>query len=99
MHKNTPLFSKQIAYFIHNISINLSLLYFLQELKKCFDSQDVPMLQATIAKMPEQEAIYYMKRCVDAGLWVPGKNDEEPTMKENAGKSEPAPSASTEDVD
>ncbi|CAG9793276.1 unnamed protein product [Diatraea saccharalis] len=53
------------------------------ELKKCFDAQDVPMLQATIAKMPEQEAIYYMKRCVDSGLWVPGKNDdEEPTMKE-----------------
>lgn len=52
------------------------------ELKKCFDSQDVPMLQATIAKMPEQEAIYFMKRCVDSGLWVPSKNDEEPTMKE-----------------
>ncbi|XP_049884812.1 hsp90 co-chaperone Cdc37 [Pectinophora gossypiella] len=61
------------------------------ELKKCFDSQDVPMLQATIAKMPEQEAIYYMKRCVDAGLWVPGKNDEEPTMREN---SSSAPNAS-----
>lgn len=57
----------------------------MQELKKCFDSQDVPMLQATIAKMPEQEAIYYMKRCVDAGLWVPGKSDEKPTMKENVG--------------
>lgn len=43
------------------------------------------MLQATIAKMPEQEAIYYMKRCVDCGLWVPGNNDDKPTMKENAG--------------
>ncbi|CAK1545573.1 unnamed protein product [Leptosia nina] len=57
------------------------------ELKKCFEAQDVPMLQATIAKMPEQEAIYYMKRCVDAGLWVPGKNDEEPTMKENSSQA------------
>lgn len=66
------------------------------------------MLQATIAKMPEQEAIYYMKRCVDAGLWVPGKNsDDEPTMKENAaGASQPsgdAPvptsSASTDELD
>ncbi|CAG4966135.1 unnamed protein product [Parnassius apollo] len=70
------------------------------ELKKCFDAQDVPMLQETIAKMPEQEAVYYMKRCVDAGLWVPGKNDEEPKMKENAGESGAATSsASTEDVD
>lgn len=46
------------------------------------------MLQATIAKMPEQEAVYYMKRCVDAGLWVPGKNDDEPRMKENAAVSD-----------
>ncbi|KAJ2954774.1 hypothetical protein O0L34_g3078 [Tuta absoluta] len=83
------------------------------ELKKCFDSQDVPMLQATIAKMPEQEAIYYMKRCVDAGLWVPGANNEEGTMKENddgsqpdgaagaadAAPAQPAASSSTDDVD
>ncbi|KAG6457548.1 hsp90 co-chaperone Cdc37 [Manduca sexta] len=73
------------------------------ELKKCFDAQDVPMLQATIAKMPEQEAIYFMNRCIAAGLWVPGKNDEEPTMKENAGSSETKPEAnnsnSTDDVD
>lgn len=75
------------------------------ELKKCFDEQDVPLLQATIARMPEQEAIYYMKRCVDAGLWVPGKNsDDEPTMRENAGESSqascaPKPSVSIDDVD
>lgn len=77
-----------------------------QELKKCFDAQDVPMLQATIAKMPEQDAIYYMNRCVAAGLWVPGQNDEEPTMRENttgATPSEPKPdapasSSSTEEV-
>lgn len=72
-----------------------------QELKKCFDAQDVPMLQATIAKMPEQEAVYYMKRCVDSGLWVPGKNDDEPTMKENTNTEQPktASSESTEDLD
>lgn len=75
------------------------------ELKKCFDAQDVPMLQATIAKMPEQTAMYYMNKCVASGLWVPGKNDEEPTMKENAGapvesKSDAAvTSANTDDVD
>ncbi|XP_022118220.1 hsp90 co-chaperone Cdc37 [Pieris rapae] len=74
------------------------------ELKKCFDAQDIPMLQATIAKMPEQEAVYYMKRCVDAGLWVPGKNDEAPTMKDNEAektdKNEKEPIYSTtDDVD
>lgn len=75
------------------------------ELKKCFDAQDVPMLQATIAKMPEQEAIYYMKRCVDSGLWVPGKNsDDEPTMRENSGSADPpantsTPSTNTDNVD
>lgn len=63
------------------------------------------MLQATIAKMPEQTAIYYMNKCVASGLWVPGKNDEEPTMMENAGapgetKSETVvTSPSTDDVD
>ncbi|XP_063832375.1 hsp90 co-chaperone Cdc37 [Ostrinia nubilalis] len=70
------------------------------ELKKCFDSQDVPMLQATIAKMPEQEAIYYMKRCVDSGLWVPGKtDDDEPTMRENAEASGDTPATSKSSVD
>ncbi|CAG4959797.1 unnamed protein product [Colias eurytheme] len=72
------------------------------ELKKCFDAQDVPMLQATIAKMPEQEAIYYMKRCVDSGLWVPGNNDEEPTMKDNSGQpseKDVVPSISAEELD
>lgn len=63
------------------------------------------MLQATIAKMPEQEAVYYMKRCVDAGLWVPGKNEDEPKMSENAGtgtaatEPTPATNSTTDDVD
>jgi cell division cycle protein 37 len=41
------------------------------ELKKCFESQDIPLLQETISKMPEEEARAHMKRCVDSGLWVP----------------------------
>lgn len=40
-------------------------------LQKCFESQDIPLLQETIASMPEEEARYHMKRCVDSGLWVP----------------------------
>jgi len=41
------------------------------ELKECFEKQDVPLLQATIAKMPEKEMLYHMKRAIDSGLWVP----------------------------
>lgn len=29
------------------------------------------MLQKTISEMPEEQARYYLKRCVDSGLWVP----------------------------
>ncbi|KAG5870037.1 hypothetical protein JTB14_026617 [Gonioctena quinquepunctata] len=50
-----------------------------EELKKCFESQDIQLLQDTIAKMKEEDAKYHMKRCVDSGLWVPegGKKKEE----------------------
>ncbi|CAH0556748.1 unnamed protein product [Brassicogethes aeneus] len=55
------------------------------ELKKCFESQDIALLQETIAKMDEEQAKYHMKRCVDSGLWVPdgGKKAEavEPSEK------------------
>lgn len=40
-------------------------------LKDCFEKQDIPMLQEAIAKMPQEEAAYHMKRCVDSGLWLP----------------------------
>ncbi|XP_074029986.1 cell division cycle protein 37 [Leptinotarsa decemlineata] len=41
------------------------------ELKACFESQDIQLLQDTISKMNEKDAKYHMKRCVDSGLWVP----------------------------
>jgi cell division cycle protein 37 len=28
-------------------------------------------LKEVIAKMPEEDAKYHIKRCVDSGLWVP----------------------------
>lgn len=28
------------------------------------------MLQKVLASMPNEEASYHMKRCVDSGLWV-----------------------------
>jgi cell division cycle protein 37 len=49
---------------------------FFQELKKCFDAQDIPLLQETIANLPEEDARYHMKRCIDSGLWVPQKNSD-----------------------
>lgn len=66
------------------------------ELKKCFDTQDIPMLQETVSKMPENEAMYYIKRCVDAGLWVPGKNEEPIFSGETPG---PSASSTFENVD
>lgn len=39
--------------------------------------QDIPLLQQTIAAMPEEEATYHMKRCVDSGLWVPDAKSKE----------------------
>merc|ERR1711915_202673 len=44
-------------------------------MKKCFESQDIGMLQQVIKELPEEEARYHMKRCVDSGLWVPSKDD------------------------
>ncbi|XP_042203686.1 hsp90 co-chaperone Cdc37-like [Homarus americanus] len=45
-----------------------------EELKKCFESQNIELLQATIEKMAPEEAAHHMKRCVDSGLWVPDAN-------------------------
>lgn len=52
------------------------------DLKKCFESQNIGLLQETISKMPEEEAKYHMKRCVDSGLWIPDAKKNE-TSEEN----------------
>merc|ERR1719348_37160 len=44
-------------------------------MKNCFETQDIGMLQQVIKEMPEEEARYHMKRCVDSGLWVPNRED------------------------
>jgi len=46
-----------------------------ESMKECFEKQDIPMLQQIIRELPEEEARYHMKRCVDSGLWVPSKED------------------------
>ena len=42
-----------------------------QELKECFESKSVSLLQDVLAKMSKDDAAYHMQRCVDSGLWVP----------------------------
>lgn len=63
--------------------------------------------------MPEDEAKYHLKRCVDSGLWVPDAAKADKEAEANGGaatatatatasassSSEPKPNISTEDVD
>lgn len=59
-----------------------------QALQKCFESRDIELLQETISKMPEDEAKYHLKRCVDSGLWVPDASKVDKDEKEgNDGES------------
>ena len=65
-----------------------------ESLKKCFETQDIPLLHETIAAMPREEASYHMKRCVDSGLWVPDakakeKKDEEESLEDVEGTPDP----------
>lgn len=63
-----------------------------ESLKKCFESQDVALLQETLLAMPRDEAEYHMDRCVKSGLWVPDakkkKEGEEDTEAVSAAKNE-----------
>ncbi|XP_030052939.1 hsp90 co-chaperone Cdc37 [Microcaecilia unicolor] len=51
------------------------------ELQKCFDVKDVQMLQDTISKMDPTEAKFFMKQCIDSGLWVPNSKTAEDVEK------------------
>lgn len=77
-----------------------------KELQDCFESRDVSLLQDAISKMPEEEAKYHMKRCVDSGLWiadaskVDGETQESETSTSVKEEEESKPAASTSaDVD
>uniref|UniRef100_A0A1B6BYC6 Hsp90 co-chaperone Cdc37 n=1 Tax=Clastoptera arizonana TaxID=38151 RepID=A0A1B6BYC6_9HEMI len=74
-----------------------------EALKECFEKQDIPLLQKTIASLPQEEAVYYMKRCVDSGLWVPegkSKSDEQDDGNENkvGNGTKEEPSAAKQDA-
>lgn len=72
------------------------------ELKQCFETQNIALLQETLSKMSEEDAKYHMKRCVDSGLWVPDakkKEKEEAEGAAAAAEGESSKSGTTEDVD
>jgi cell division cycle protein 37 len=53
-----------------------------QAVQECFDKKDIPMLQKVLGELPEEEARYHLKRCVDSGLWVPNAKDAEQKTQE-----------------
>lgn len=71
------------------------------ELKQCFESQNIQLLQETLLKMSEEDAKYHMKRCVDSGLWVPDANKKkDDTEEEKEGDyATAAPKDTTAEVD
>ena len=46
------------------------------ELKQCFESQDVEKLKNVLLRMKKEDAEYHMNRCVKSGLWVPDANSK-----------------------
>jgi cell division cycle protein 37 len=61
-----------------------------EALKACFESQDIALLQQSIAQMDPNDAKYHIDRCVRSGLWVPGGGQDE------AAEAQPAESAEQE---
>ncbi|GFN77833.1 hsp90 co-chaperone cdc37-like [Plakobranchus ocellatus] len=68
-----------------------------EKLQKCFESQDIALLQQTVSEMPQEEAAYHIQRCIDSGLWVPGGAEEKSgETKEEGEDKATAESAKTE---
>lgn len=59
-----------------------------QELQKCFDEKDIPMLQQVLGKMPEEEARGYLKKCIDSGLWIPNAQDAQANAEAEEGDAD-----------
>lgn len=60
-------------------------------MQDAFESQSVDALKAVLAAMEEADAKYWMKQCVDSGLWVANSDDgeeEEETSAEAQAKIE-----------
>lgn len=71
-----------------------------KELQECFESRDTDMLKQVIANMPEEDAKYHMKRCVESGLWVADANaGEHGLVEEKVPKVPEAPKTDDLDLD
>lgn len=46
------------------------------------------MLQKAVSEMPQAEASYHIKRCVDSGLWVPGGGGDDAAEVGDKGEEE-----------
>lgn len=75
-------------------------------LQKCFETRDIGMLQEAISQMPEKDARYHLKRCVDSGMWVPDGNTgvldvkaETEATEDGGEKSEEAKSEEKKDAE
>jgi cell division cycle protein 37 len=44
------------------------------EMKKCFDEQNIGLLQKCAETMDKEVFAYHLQRCIDSGLWVPNAN-------------------------
>lgn len=68
------------------------------ELKTCFETQNIQMLHEVVSKMDEEQAKYHIKRCVDSGLWVPEAKSKEGTEEGTTSTSSETPAAA-DDLD
>ena len=69
------------------------------ELKECFESQDIQKLQDTIESMDQDIARYHMKRCVDSGLWKPSADDPDTNPEDGFKRSAPSGCSDEETVE
>lgn len=62
-----------------------------ESLRDAFESQDMERLQKVLARMDPVEAKYWMRQCVDSGLWV----SKDPSIFDDAPVAAPPSTAST----
>lgn len=60
-----------------------------EALQKCFEEQNIEMLQESLLKMDKKEAEYHMDRCIKSGLWVPDAKKQQQSSEEQQNQEEP----------
>lgn len=53
-------------------------------LQECFETRNIELLQKAISELPEDQAKYHLKRCVDSGLWIPDASKADKDNKNEA---------------